>query len=838
MTDATRSRVGLTVADLAILSEREALNRLDLLASVSRLLETAVDDYHDAVEGVTEACLVDFADLCVIELFGPDGGVRAESHRHNPLKGLKVPSPWVPVGPTATPGRTPVLVFAESPVGSGKKPKKKDQNAAYQVLEQVSAESLLVVPIVTNNTTTGWFVAATGTGRRGFRPSALKVAEDIATRIGTTVQRVNLHREIQLRALEQSRSVHRIRRLASAATNLAGAASPQAVLETACIDACVIQDANGAIARWYRADGSVVEAEAGDVDVSLVEVAFDSVTTDRIGRGRRWIAYPLASTDPWQRGALAVFVDHDLTGTEEPVLSSLASLIPVAFERALGTEAAVKHEARLRALIDASPVFMLELDALGNVAMANRSAQELFGWAPNPDGWKLDDEARRELADLAIEAVRDGYMVTHTTSLAHREFAISAAPLPALSPTDAPSALLAGADLTEMRRAEHALVQAQRLDAMGQVAGRVAHDFNNLLTLIIGYASILRKGIGDDRQLNWIANIEDAAKRAAKLTQQMLDMTHQKVDSGVVIDLGRAVTGLETVLSGVAGPKVDLRIRTSRNVIKVRLDPSEMEQILVNLVINACDAMDREGRVEVAVRLVALPPSEMRQLSLPAGPLAMLTVSDNGPGMPPEVLARCLEPFFTTKGRGHGSGLGLPTVYGLVRERGGQMQIDSEVGRGTRIRLWLPLVRDAAVSRSGKDAEQWPEGRKITGRVLLVEDEADLRPIAVEALSTIGLEVVACSTAEEALEHLHSEKRFDGLVTDVLLPGMSGIDLARTARKTHKGLPVVYMTGYTGANDAPPDKSDPVIRKPYQPDLLCLRVAEMVQVGRVRSRRH
>lgn len=836
MTDAFRSRVGLTAADLAILSEREALSRLDLLANVSRLLETAVDDYHDAFEGVTEACLVDFADLCAIEFVGPNGTVRAETQRHNPLRGLKVLSPWNPVGPAATPGRTSLLVYSDSSVAN-KKSKKKEQNPAYQILERLSAESLLVVPIVTNNTTTGWFVAATGTGRRGFRPSAQKVAEDIATRIGTTVQRVNLHREMQLRALEQSRSVHRLRRLASAATNLAGAATPQGVLETACRDACVIQEAEGAIARWYRADGSVVEARAGAIDDTLVEVAFDSVATDRIGRGRRWIAYPLPSTDPWQRGALTVFVDHDLAGYEEPVLSSLASLIPVAFERAIGTETAVKHEARLRAVIDASPVVMLELDALGNVAMANRSAQGLFGWPPEADGWKLDDETRVQLSDLAIEAVRDGVVVTHTTSICDREFAVSAAPLPALSPTDAPSALLAGADLTEMRRAETALVQAQRLDAMGQVAGRVAHDFNNLLTLIIGYASILRRGIDDDKQLSLIANIEEASKRAAKLTQQMLDMTHQKVDSGVVIDLRRAISDLDAVLGRVAGPKIDLRVRSSRNIIKVRLDPSEMEQILVNLVINACDAMEGEGRIEVGVRLVAPPPSEVRQLTLPAGALALLTISDNGPGMAPDVLSRCLEPFFTTKGRGHGSGLGLPTVYGLVRERGGQMHLDSEVGHGTRIRIWLPLVRDAAVSPTGDETEQWPEGRTVSGRVLLVEDEADLRPIAVEALSSIGLDVTSCSTAEEALALLGSAISFDALVTDVLLPGMSGVELVRQARQLQKDIPVLYMTGYTGTSDKPPDKSDPVVRKPYAPDVLRLRVAEIVQVGRLRSTR-
>ena len=827
MTHLSPARSGFSATELALLSEKEALARLDLLAEVSRILEAAVDDDHDAIAAVAEACVDEFADLCAIEMLGSAGRPEVRAYRFKPRSGLSAPDTWQPVGSRVAPREEPVLSYAGSDNG----------RSAQAVRERVGAQSLLVVPVVSSGVTTGWFVAATGPHRRGFRPSALKVAADVASRLGTTAQRVRLHREMQARAREQARTVTRLRRLASAAANLAGAASPEAVLEMACRDVCVIHEASGAAARWYRADGSTVDARAGDVDDDRVEAAFGAASSDRIGRGRHWVAYPLAGADPWERGVLAVFLDGDLAREEEPLLSSLASLVPVAFQRAVGTENIVKHEARLRAVIDASPAFMLEIDALGNVSMANRTARDVFGWPGDTDGWKLEEPYRRHLTDLAIDAVRGGSVVNRPVSVGDRQFSVSAAPLPALAASDAPSSLLAGVDLTEMRRVETALVQAQRLDAMGQVAGRVAHDFNNLLTLIIGYAAILRRGIADDKQLGLIASIEDAAKRAASLTQQMLDMTRQKVDSGVVIDLGRSVAGLDAVLKRIAGPKVDLRIRTSRNVIKVRLDPSEMEQIVVNLVINACDAMDRVGRVEVGVRLVAPPVDEARQLELPPGPLALLTVSDNGPGMPPEVLARCLEPFFTTKSRGHGSGLGLPTVYGLVKERGGQMAIDSTPGKGTRIRIWLPLVRDAVVTGGVDQAEHWPEGRTVRGRVLLVEDEAAVRPMAEYTLTSIGLDVRSCSSAEEALEAFRSDGPFDALVTDILLPGMSGVDLVAAVRQVRKEMPVVYMTGYTGSSDAPPGRDDPVIRKPYEPDVLRLRVAEMVQVGRVRARR-
>jgi signal transduction histidine kinase len=826
MTHLSPARSGFSATELALLSEKEALARLDLLAEVSRILEAAVDDDHDAIAGVAEACVDEFADLCAIEMLGAAGRAEVRAYRFKPRSGLSAPGAWQPVGARVAPGGEPVLSYPGLDNGS----------SARVVRERIGAESLLVVPVVSSGVTTGWLVAATGPHRRGFRPSALKVAADVASRLGTTAQRVRLHREMQAHARDQARTVTRLRRLASAAANLAGAASPEAVLEMACRDVCVIHEASGAAARWYRADGSRVDARAGDVDEDTVEAAFEAGSTDRVGRGRHWVAYPLAGADPWERGVLAVFLEGELAGEEEPLLSSLASLVPVAFQRAVGTENIVKHEARLRAVIDASPAFMLEIDALGNVSMANRTAQDVFGWRGPPEGWKLEEPYRHHLTDLAIDAVRGGSVVNRPVSVGDRQFSVSAAPLPALAASDAPSSLLAGVDLTEMRRVESALAQAQRLDAMGQVAGRVAHDFNNLLTLIIGYAAILRRGIGDDKQLGLIGNIEDAAKRAASLTQQMLDMTRQKVDSGVVIDLGRSVAGLDAVLERIAGPTVDLRIRTSRNVIKVRLDPGEMEQIVVNLVINACDAMDRVGRIDVGVRLVAPTAEEARRLELPAGPLALLTVSDSGPGMAPEVLARCLEPFYTTKSRGRGSGLGLPTVYGLVKERGGQMTIDSTPGKGTRIRIWLPLVRDAALTAGAGGVERWPDGKMIQGRVLLVEDEAAVRPMAEYTLTSIGLEVQSYPSAEEALEAFRSDDRFDALVTDILLPGMSGVELASAVREIRKDMPVVYMTGYTASSDAPA-RGDPVIRKPYEPDVLRLRVAEMVQVGRVRARR-
>jgi CheY-like chemotaxis protein len=212
--------------------------------------------------------------------------------------------------------------------------------------------------------------------------------------------------------------------------------------------------------------------------------------------------------------------------------------------------------------------------------------------------------------------------------------------------------------------------------------------------------------------------------------------------------------------------------------------------------------------------------------------MALLTVADDGPGMSEEVLSRCLEPFFTTKSRGRGSGLGLPTVYGLVKERGGHLEIDSGPGLGTTIAIWLPVQADAALTGAGEGSESWPAGGRGSGRVLLVEDEDELRDMAERTLASVGFTVVAADSAEGALEALAELEPFDALVTDVMLPDLSGVQLAARALRAHPDLPVLYVTAYPGEADAVgwPDDGHPMLRKPYRPDALRLRVAELTRL--------
>jgi PAS domain S-box-containing protein len=806
----------LSPADVALLGEHEALQGLELLATTSRILDTTLEDFDSAMVEVAHACVTDFADLCVIEVIGSYGETRTVACHYNLQSSLTVPHQWIPIGRRVAQDRKPVLAL----------PGADEPEEARQVRHRLGAQTMIVVPIAGGGLTLGWFVAATSETRRGFRPSALRVGLELASRLSNTIQRATLLREMQASVREQTRTVRRLRRLATAATNLAGAATPEAVLNVACFEACVIHDAGGAVASWTRSDGSVVSASSGQVDEAVSERALASATAGRSRRGPGWVACPLPISDPWERAALVVLVGDDFATEEELVLTSLASLVPVAFERAALTETALVHEARLRAVVEGSPVALVGIAADGLVTMANRSAQELFGWSGDPVGRSLRGEIRAPISELVEEVLACGGVLTHTTTVADRDISLSGALLPPPSPNERPGVLVAGLDLSEIRKAERALVQAQRLEAMGQVAGKIAHDFNNILTLIVGYAELLRRGIGDGPQQALINNISEASRRAATLTRHMLGMTRKRLDPNTSVDAAHAVRDLQEVLARIAGPAVKLSVATPDESVIVALDPAELEQVLVNLTINACDAMERSGSIAVGVELIE------------SGSWALVSVIDDGPGMSEEVLTRCIEPFFTTKRRGEGTGLGLPTVYGLVTDRRGHLDIESEPGKGTTIRIRLPILtpdgmtsaEDPGALRHREPADPpialaMPEGGPGY-RILLVEDDLELLASAGKVLEDDGFEVVGADSAELAMDILSAGQTFHALVTDVMLPGMSGTRLVSAIREMGVAMPVLFVTSLPAAGGFL--SGDPVLAKPYSPDDLSSQVRAVV----------
>jgi signal transduction histidine kinase/ActR/RegA family two-component response regulator len=350
------------------------------------------------------------------------------------------------------------------------------------------------------------------------------------------------------------------------------------------------------------------------------------------------------------------------------------------------------------------------------------------------------------------------------------------------------------------RKAEDQLHHAQKLESVGMLTGGVAHDFNNLLSVLLGCTESLSLRFRDDPRAQEITELMlRTIERGANLTGQLLSFARKQMLFPVACDVGRQVERCRTLLAKAAGEANELVLDLSPAALPVRVDPTHLDACLINLVSNARDGMQRQGRIVVRTRTRVVPAAEGSD-DLPAGEYAVIDVEDNGRGMGPEVMARAFEPFFTTKEPGRGTGLGLSMVYGFASQSGGTARIESRMGRGTRVSVFLPLSED----REGEPApmpEEAPE--RIDARILLVDDDATVRGVMAATLRDLGAQVVECGDARSARDHL-ATGGFDMLVTDVVMPGdMNGQELALWAKQQRKDLPVLMISGFVGGEMNP-----------------------------------
>jgi signal transduction histidine kinase/ActR/RegA family two-component response regulator len=361
-----------------------------------------------------------------------------------------------------------------------------------------------------------------------------------------------------------------------------------------------------------------------------------------------------------------------------------------------------------------------------------------------------------------------------------------------------------GAEIVERKQAEQTLEQteaqlrqSQKLEAVGRLAGGVAHDFNNLLTVIMGYSELLllRAGL-DEATKNRIREIGKAGARAASLTKQLLAFSRKQVLQPVILDINSLIDGVWKMLERLIGEDVQVRIMLHPEVNRIFADPGQVEQVLINLVVNARDAMPQGGRISIQTDNIELDEGyAFTHLAVSAGDYVMLSVSDTGMGMDAETQKRIFEPFFTTKEMGKGTGLGLSTVYGIVKQSGGNIWTYSEVGKGTTFRVYFPRVQGKAESQLKIAEEALPLGEET---ILLVEDETNVRALTRENLRACGYNVLEAANGPDALDIL---TRHAGpvqlLLTDVVMPLMSGRELAERVQKTRPGLAVLYVSGFT-----------------------------------------
>jgi len=381
-----------------------------------------------------------------------------------------------------------------------------------------------------------------------------------------------------------------------------------------------------------------------------------------------------------------------------------------------------------------------------------------------------------------------------------------------------------------LRESERQLRQAQKMEAVGRLAGGLAHDFNNLLTVIMGHSQILLGEMGLHHPLrSKIAEMQKAGDRAAALIRQLLTFSRKQPAEPKVLNLNTVVIDFENMLRRLIGEDVELALTTSADDLRVKADPAQLEQILMNLIINARDAMPKGGRLTIETASSQLDASPMYHVTpLVPGAYVRLSVSDTGCGMPPEVQAHIFEPFFTTKEEGKGTGLGLSTVFGIVTQNGGGLDVTSKVGQGTRFDVYLPnMVMDV-----GSAATQDLSAQSIRGHetILLVEDDEGVRTLIRDELRKLGYRVFearngmeACLVATQHMGRLHL------LVTDVVMPGMSGTELARHLRVIKPELRLLFMSGYTDdTNIGAGDPHSAYLQKPFMPETLAKTIRELL----------
>ena len=494
----------------------------------------------------------------------------------------------------------------------------------------------------------------------------------------------------------------------------------------------------------------------------------------------------------------------------------------------------------LRAVIDASPVAIIGIDGRGTVTLWSARAREIFGAAEDDAIGQpiVEVAAGPSLAPIWRRALAEPLIGVEVELASDRALAVSSAALP-----DG-GAMLIVADVTERRRAAEALAEratqlqrAQKMDVVGRLAGGVAHDFNNLLTVILASCQMLHLRSGGRTELtSYIESVQNAAQRGSALSRRLLAFSRQQAIDPRMTDARTIVTDLERMVRSVVGENIEVQLDQIDVPCVVLVDQGQLEQVLLNMVLNARDAMPAGGTLTLRTRVVAADGERGPRRGKGAGQWIGITVTDTGVGMSPETVARVFEPFYTTKA--HGTGLGLATADQITRDLGGEITVKSELGRGTSFTLWLPRI--GGVEARAPEAAVAPDV-PASDTVLLVEDEIPLRNLVQILLAEAGYHVIAASTPQEALAlGTAPGVVIDLLLTDVVMPTMSGPQLATELLRRSPDTQVLYMSGYVGdalTEHGLDEAAAALIHKPFKPEQLLRLIRDLLDARPARRAR-
>jgi len=506
--------------------------------------------------------------------------------------------------------------------------------------------------------------------------------------------------------------------------------------------------------------------------------------------------------------------------------------------RTRAEEALREADGTLRAVIETSPLAIYALDLAGNIKSWNRAAEVIFGYSaaevmngPLPIVFPDDQEDFNHRLEQGLR----GQMLAGTEGRFRRKdgsaIEVSKWTAQLRDGNGIVTGIMAAvADNTERKKLEDQFRQVQKMDAVGRLAGGVAHDFNNLLTIITGYCQMLVDQLAPyDPMSEDLRQVLKAADRATTLTKQLLAFSRQQIVLPKVVALDVLIRDMDHILKRIAGEEIDLHIKGSCG--KVRVDPGQIEQVIVNLAVNAKDAMPRGGKLVVETSDVEFTElSTQSSESIAPGSYVLLAVTDTGIGMDARTQSHLFEPFFTTKERGRGTGLGLSTSYGIVKQNHGAILVDSELEKGSTFKIYLPRVHDPI------DIPVKPPTRgnyRGSETILVVEDEEGVRRVLLEMLRQTGYQVLSASGGKDAIEICRSRTTpVDILITDVVMPKMGGRELSDCLREITPGLKVLFVSGYTDSaivHHGVLDAGTNFLQKPFTVEQLAGKVREVLE---------
>ncbi|HEX9670972.1 MAG TPA: response regulator [Thermoanaerobaculia bacterium] len=750
--------------------------------------------------------------------------------------------------------------------------------------EHPPVHTFLALPLSSSHATHGWLYVAEPIAADEFSDDEERLALTLATQAAVAYENAMYAAQAERHAVDLEREVVERRRAETVLAERARLAALAADVGKALIAGeqlrptlqlcaeCLVRHLGAAFARIWTVDaaGTTLELHASAGMYTRLDGKYSRVAIGerKIGRiatrrephltnavledplvDRAWArreemvafaGYPLV-IDGRLMGVMALFARQPLTDFTLDALASVANEIALGIERKRAVEELARRETRFRAFALTGAQIVWTTNANGEIV------EEMPGWKDytgqsweeyREGGWAaaIHPDSLERVLEAWARAVATGTPYEFETRLRAADGSYGIFEVRGVPVRDADGSVREWVgtciDVTERKSLEEQLRQAQKMEAIGRLAGGIAHDFNNLLTVILGYGSVVAGRVAPDLEAS--RNLEEmllAAERAATLTRQLLSFSRRQVLQPRLVDLNAVVRGVEQMLHRLLGEDVELRAELAPDLGRVLADAGQVEQVLVNLAVNARDAMPGGGRLTIATSDRELDAAYAAEhVDVQPGHYVELAVTDTGTGIEPEVLSHLFEPFFTTKETGKGTGLGLATSYGIVRQSGGHIWVYSEPGRGACFKIYLPRA-EAPAAAARREAVSAP-GRGREETVLLVEDDSTLRRLARTVLDGQGYRVMEADSAAAALEAVAAHQgRIDLLLTDVVMPGLGGPDLGRRLRAELPGLKVLLMSGY--ADDAVGrhgvlDAGTAFLQKPFNAAGLARKVREVL----------